>query len=155
MSTARVGGVETPRLRLFPLPYFVDSASMSPNRSARVVGRRRLTAAISSVSNRCIYTLNRMYCSMTCPLPPSPHSSPKQVKSSPPLTCLRRSSHNLSARSRHDSTVLSAPATRQQQRLVASIRQRCASFVLAVRSSVTHTTTEPSVGRTSEKDHVD
>ena len=143
---------------------------MSPYRSARIRQRRHLTRTVSTVTNRCIYTLNCMYHSKTCLTPPpplastwrgrsqpSPHLSPKQVNpSSPPQSVPRYSTPPLAAaRSRHHSTVLSAFATRQQQRLVASLRLRCASFVLTVRSSAPVTTAEPSVGKMSEQDQVD
>ena len=137
------------RVRLFPLPYFTHAeahACTSPAaRSARVHHRRQLAQAVTVVTNRCILTLNRMY-----------HSHADL-----PAHIIASASHDLTSHTRKQATLshpslrvtprlhasLSASATRQQQRLLLSIRSQCAHFVrTAVRPSASHA--DPSVGST-------
>jgi len=126
----------------------------SPNRSARIERRRKVTRAVTTVTNRCIFTLNRMYHSGATIPPPLEHyasassySTRKQVNSHPPISSSSWSRRSLQATQRLQAAIFSAFATRQQQRILTSIRQRCATFVInAVRSSIINTTIDPSVG---------
>lgn len=146
-----------------------------------------MTAQVTRVTNRCIYTLNRMY-HPNAPMPPPlrhaggakpsmhshshPHrhqqlghehhsSSTTALPSASSASPSPRKQVNLpysspsprEARPRRlPSTTFSAPATRQQQRLLLSLRQRCATFVLTARTSSAHNTEEPCVGATQEYD---
>lgn len=168
MSHSDVGEVSThARVRLFPLPYFLEEGPVgtSPTRSARIVARRRVTRAVVTVTNRCILTLNRMYHSQAC-LPPPPSQPPhigggsRTHPTTTTTTTRRKQVNNLSSlpssQSRRSPRApqrlpasLSAPATRLQLRILSSVRQRCATFVHnAARSSAVDTIqqAEPSVG---------
>lgn len=65
-----------------------------------------------------------------------------------PFQLSRRASPRASPRVHLHSTTYSAPATRRQQRILLSLRNRCAAFVLSVRSLSSITTEISSVGIT-------
>lgn len=122
---------------------------------------------VTDVTNRCIYSLNRTYLAPACLTPPVPISSRiahshalapphhnrarTQVQSSPPSAVAlaqpaRRALPRASPRAHLHSTSYSAPASRRQQRILSSIRERCAAFVLTARSLSLHTNESSSVG---------
>ena len=126
MASRVPGGFEPTRARLFPLTL-LSTLWKPPTRSAR--NRRRLTVyhSITSVANRCIVTLNRMYDStspLTRPPPPvtHPRSPPHRHQPgihSPSTTGLTRSPTFIGSLS--------------QCRFLAHIYNRCCAFVLTVR----------------------
>lgn len=79
MASAASGELScTHRVKLFPLPFLCEEfpACSSPVRSARVRCRLRLLHTINIVTNRTIFTLNRLY-SNNAEIPPvlsSPHA---------------------------------------------------------------------------------
>ena len=172
MSAQGIGGlIHSTRARLFPLPYYSEPATAwrSPNRSARICRRRKLTQLVTLVTNRCIFTLNRMYSTAATPPPrPAPvrtssHSPTTRKQGNPPLTpapgahlgpsprALPPSSRRSHAAVQDLARDFPASASRQQQRLASHLRSRCASFVLAARCSSIHTTEVPSVGTTDDE----
>ena len=167
MSLGGLGDDETTdRVRLFPLPYFIQPADTwsSPTchtRSARVRARRKLTNHVTNVANRVIYSLNRFYFAPVClPPPVATHPRPpiarQQVQlSSPPTSSVhsRRVQPRAAPRVHLHSTSFSAPATRRQQRILDSVRRRCASFVLAARSLSSPNTNESSSVGSAEDQH--
>ena len=159
------------RARLFPLPYYHERADVwwSPHRSARITRRRKVTRMVTTVTNRCIFTLNRMY-SHTAQPPPSHasmhhhhvhthkpthrkqgnitlmHAPGAHAQEPHPAAPSRRRTHTTLDPARD----LPSSASRQQLRLIFHLRSRCASFVLAARSSPNVTTGDSSVGISDE-----
>lgn len=157
----------THRVSLFPLPYLTAECIdwSSPARSARVRSRMRTMRTIHVVTNRTLFTLNRLY-SHDAPLPPvhtlsgasnkhgsashalPPHpasASAARSRCPPTPTPLRASSLSSPLASSDvgsSSVPLSSPlmhfrlpssASRQQARLILSVRDRCAAMVLKAR----------------------
>jgi hypothetical protein len=76
MASAASGELNcTHRVKLFPLPFLSEEvpACSSPVRSARVRSRLRLMRTINIVTNRTVFTLNRLY-SNDADIPPVPSS---------------------------------------------------------------------------------
>ena len=73
----------THRVKLFPLPFLSEEspACSSPVRSARVRSRLRLMRTINIVTNRTIFTLNRLY-SNDAETPPPVSASPPPITAS-------------------------------------------------------------------------
>jgi hypothetical protein len=128
------------RARLFPLPY-LEQYCKPPSRSARVRYKYRVKQHINRVTNRCIFTLNRLYVGMAAPPPPSSSFSSCV---SPPCFPLRQPDNStpssvLCSSDPVSSSVLpgphAAPMSVGQSRLLGHIRDQCATFVFGVRST--------------------
>ena len=111
-------GASSQRGRLFPLPFlpFACPPPCSSSRRNRV--REKVKRSIVAVTNRCIFTLNRLY-------------SPSSVTAAHPPVPL---SHSL-YKSQPDTSTSSADArsTAAQLRVIDLINDRCASFVTTAR----------------------
>jgi len=119
-AVAQGGATFHHRARLFPLPILAAVTRPSCTSSARARFRFRLQRTIVAVTNRCICTLNRLYSSpiqFFSPSQPDIHSP-----SSPSCSCCRPSASSSAA----------------QLRVLAHLRERCASFVLTARTWATH-----------------
>ena len=117
MSAAAQGVVSQHRARLFPLPLLAAVVRPPCTTSARVRFRFRVQRTIAAVTNRCICALNRLYSS------PTKFSSSQPDKlSSSSCSCCRPSASSSAA----------------QLRVLAHLRERCASFVLTARTWATH-----------------
>ena len=77
MASVASGGLDcTRRVKLFPLPFLSEEfpSCSPPVRSARVRSRLKLMRTINIVTNRTIFTLNRLY-SNDAEIPPVPSST--------------------------------------------------------------------------------
>jgi hypothetical protein len=117
MNTAAGSAASQHRARLFPLPLLAAVVRPPCTSSARVRFRFRVQRTIAAVTNRSICALNRLY------------SSPIQFSSSQP------DKHHSSSCS---CCRPSASSSAAQLRVLAHLRERCASFVLTARTWATH-----------------
>jgi hypothetical protein len=117
MDAAARSAASQHRARLFPLPLLAAVVRPPCTSSARVRFRFRVQRTIAAVTNRSICALNRLY-SSPIKFPPS-----QPDKHSPfSCSCCRPSASSSAA----------------QLRVLAHLRERCASFVLTARTWATH-----------------
>ena len=124
------GGLPHHRARLFPLP-FLPSACRPPCHSARNRHRFKVKRTIVAVTNRCIFALNRLYSSPSFQLRHPPHRPfPSQPDIPFSVRCPSVAPESISSSS--------SAASAAQSRVLAHLRERCASFVTTVRAWCSH-----------------
>ena len=124
------GGLPHHRARLFPLP-FLPSACRPPCHSARNRHRFKVKRTIVAVTNRCIFALNRLYSSPSFQLRHPPHRPfPSQPDIPFSVRCPSVVPESISSSS--------SAASAAQSRVLAHLRERCASFVTTVRAWCSH-----------------
>jgi len=123
MAASTQGGAFVHRARLFPLPFLPFACPPPCSSSHRNRVREKVKRTIVAVTNRCIFTLNRLYSppSFTAAHPPVPLSH-SHYKSQPDT-----STSSAAARS-----------SAAQLRVIGLLKDRCASFVTTARIWCSH-----------------
>ena len=138
------------RVRLFPLPYYnpMEYIWRSPNRSARIRSRLRSLQLVTTVTNRVILTLNRLYSSPATALPPSASTiNRKHVNLNLHSLSLNSSCNNslsapldsairppINQRVTMIDSITPSSASRHQRRLMSHIRHQSANLLNNVRT---------------------
>lgn len=115
------------RARLFPLPFIPAACPPPCSSSCRVRAREKVKRTISAVTNRCIFTLNRLYASPSFISPTPPVYLPRSlfIKPQPaPQLCFHGQLVDFAA---------PCSASASQLRITSLLRDRCARFVTTVR----------------------
>jgi hypothetical protein len=133
------GGLFVHRARLFPLPMLHHACPPPCLDSARVRRRVRVRHTIVTVTNRCIFALNRLYSSTSFvhTHPPShPFPSQPDIPPTEPAAALGSGAAHMYMHM-HMTPASSTPSA-AQLRMLTALRQRCATFVITARTWRSH-----------------